>query len=127
MKDVGVQSSMENAILDFIEFLKQKKKSSENTIVSYERDIRKLCRYLQETHGITQWKEVTPTHLTSYMLYMEKQNYASSSVSRSVASARTFFQYLRMQYSDTASIRQFRPCPQPGARDPCDTPFYGIG
>ncbi len=85
---------MENAILDFIEFLKQKKKSSENTIVSYERDIRKLCRYLQETHGITQWKEVTPTHLTSYMLYMEKQNYASSSVSRSVASARTFFQYL---------------------------------
>ena len=88
---------MENAILDFIQYLKQKKNSSENTTVSYERDLRKLCRYLQETHGIKKWEDVTSTHLNAYMLYMEKQKYAASSVSRNVASARTFFHFLQKE------------------------------
>ncbi len=86
---------MENAILDFIEYLNTAKHSSENTTVSYERDLKKLCRYLQETQGITRWEDVTETHLNAYMLYMEKKNYAASSVSRNVASVRTFFHFLQ--------------------------------
>ena len=86
---------MENAILDFIEYLNTAKHSSENTTVSYERDLKKLYRYLQETQGITRWEDVTETHLNAYMLYMEKKNYAASSVSRNVASVRTFFHFLQ--------------------------------
>ena len=86
---------MQNAILDFIEYLQTTKHSSENTTVSYERDLRKLCRYLKETHGIERWEDVSPTHMNGYMLYMEQQDYAASSVSRNVASARTFFHYMQ--------------------------------
>ncbi len=86
---------MENAILDFIEYLQQVKKASDNTTVSYERDLKKLKGFLEEKHDIKDWSEVTETHLTAYMLYLERKNYAASSISRNVASVRAFFHYLR--------------------------------
>lgn len=88
---------MENAIYEFTDYLHKTKHSSENTEVSYRRDLKKLAGYLQEVHGITSWADVTATHLNAYMLYMEKQQYAASSVSRNVASVRTFFHYLQKQ------------------------------
>ena len=86
---------MEIAILDFIEYLRKTKHSSLNTEVSYERDLRKLCRYLEEKYDIKNWEDVNATHLSAYMLYLERKNYAASSVSRSVASVRTFFTICR--------------------------------
>ena len=88
---------MENAILEFIQYLKKTKNSSENTVVSYERDLKKLYRYLADSNGASNWESVTPTDLTAYMLYMERRNYAASSISRSVAAIRAFFQYLVKQ------------------------------
>ncbi|MDD3218077.1 MAG: site-specific tyrosine recombinase XerD [Lachnospiraceae bacterium] len=70
------------------------KHSSSNTEVSYMRDLKKLMHYLQ-TQGITSWGVVTSTTLNSYMLYMEKESFAASSMSRSVASMRAFFSYLK--------------------------------
>ena len=48
---------MEIAILDFIEYLRKTKHSSLNTEVSYERDLRKLCRYLEEKYDILCFQE----------------------------------------------------------------------
>jgi integrase/recombinase XerD len=85
---------MENAILEFMEYLRATKHSSVNTEVSYRRDLEKLYTYLSGTKGLHDWYEVTETHLNAYMLYMERKNYAASSVSRSIASMRAFFQFL---------------------------------
>ena len=85
---------MEEAILRFIKYLHKTKRTSDNTEISYKRDLEKLCKYLTEELGITSWGTVSETNLNSYMLYMEKENYAPSSVSRSVASMRAFFQYM---------------------------------
>ncbi|HUM82352.1 MAG TPA: site-specific tyrosine recombinase XerD [Lachnospiraceae bacterium] len=85
---------MEEAILRFIKYLHKTKRTSDNTEISYKRDLEKLCKYLTEELAITSWGTVSETNLNSYMLYMEKENYAPSSVSRSVASMRAFFQYM---------------------------------
>lgn len=84
---------MSNAIQDFIQYLHNTKKSSGNTEVSYERDLRKLAGFLSG-EGIEDIRQVTATNLNSYMLYMERKRFAPSTVSRSVASIRAFFQYL---------------------------------
>ena len=85
---------MEQAILAFINYIHRIKGTSDNTEVSYQRDLFKLADYLQSEADITDWSQVTATDLNSYMLYMEKNNYAASSVSRSVASMRAFFRYM---------------------------------
>ena len=41
---------MERVVEDFILYLHETKNTSKNTEVSYERDLKKLIRYLQERH-----------------------------------------------------------------------------
>lgn len=84
---------MENAIQEFINYLHKNKQTSQNTEISYERDLRKLASYL-ETHGVGAFKDATRTNLDAYILYMEKKNFASSTISRNVASVRALYQYL---------------------------------
>lgn len=85
---------MENQIQEFITYLHNTKKSSGNTEISYERDLKKMMQYFFEEQNITDVRQITETNLNSYMLYLEKKQFAASTVSRSVASMRAFFQYL---------------------------------
>lgn len=85
---------MENEIQNFISYLHNTKKTSGNTEVSYERDLKKMMRYFEVEQHITEVSRITETNLNSYMLYLENRHFAPSTVSRSVASMRAFFQYL---------------------------------
>lgn len=85
---------MEDVIQKFIRYLHKTKKASNNTEVSYERDLKKLQRYMEEEQHVTEWSEVTITNLNSYMLYLEREKFAASTISRNVASVRAFYQYM---------------------------------
>lgn len=83
---------MKCEIEEFIDYLHNIKGTSRNTEVSYERDLRKLESYLSG-EGIAGVKSVTATNLNSYVLYLERNKFAASTISRSIASMRAFFQY----------------------------------
>lgn len=85
---------MEDVIQKFIRYLHKTKKASNNTEVSYERDLKKLQRYMEEEQHVKEWSEVTVTNLNSYMLYLEREKFAASTISRNVASVRAFYQYM---------------------------------
>lgn len=84
---------MINAIQDYISYLHNVKRTSHNTEISYERDLRKAALYFagQQIEDLSQ---VTATNLNSYMLYLEKEHMSPATVSRSIAALRSFFQYL---------------------------------
>ena len=86
--------AMEKEIRDFIEYMHHTKKSSGNTEISYERDLKKMMQFLQTECQLDDISKVTETNLNSYMLYLERNQFASSTVSRNVASMRAFFHYL---------------------------------
>ena len=92
------RENMETEIKIFISYLHNTKRMSGNTVVSYERDLKKMMQYFQEAHQITRVQDITETSLNSYMLYLEKNHFAASTVSRSVASMRAFFQYLYQEH-----------------------------
>ncbi|MDO5336050.1 MAG: site-specific tyrosine recombinase XerD [Eubacteriales bacterium] len=83
---------MESAIREFIEYLHNVKTTSGNTEVSYLRDLKKMTVWLAERE-ITQVSQVSSDALEAYISSLEEQQFASSTISRSVASARAFFQY----------------------------------
>lgn len=89
-----INDFMEDAIQKFIRYLHKTKKASSNTEVSYERDLKKLQRYMEEEQHVTSWGDVTATNLNSYMLYLEREKFAASTISRNVASIHAFYQYL---------------------------------
>lgn len=72
------------------------KHASRNTVAAYMRDLKKLNIYMDE-HQIATVKMVNNTNLNSYVLYLERTGSAASSVSRSVASIKSFFLYMLRQ------------------------------
>lgn len=84
---------MINAIQEFILYLHNVKKTSHNTEISYERDLKKMAVWMHG-QGIDSFTQVNATNLNSYMLNLEREQLAPATVSRSVAAVRAFFQYL---------------------------------
>lgn len=84
---------MESAIQKFIDYLHNVKRTSYNTEISYQRDLKKLEEFLT-AQGVHTPEQVNATLLNSYMLYLEKEKFAASSISRNVASVRSFYQFL---------------------------------
>lgn len=87
---------MERDIESFLVYLQETKKMSENTMVSYHRDLNKLMQFLSD-RTVYASQDITITHLESYVLYLEQKGFASASISRMVASVKAFFRYLVRQ------------------------------
>ncbi len=87
---------MNDEIRKFIEYLKEVKKTSENTVLSYERDLKKFNRYFTE-QGISNVTQITETGLNSYVLYLEKQGLKPATISRGIASLKAFFHFLQKE------------------------------
>ena len=80
-------------IKSFAAYLRDVKQTSKNTEISYQRDLMQLASFL-EREGIREVEKVTRTSLNSYILFLEKQGRASSTISRELASIKAFFHYL---------------------------------
>ncbi len=75
----------------FCEFLDGKK--SNNTILSYRGDIIRYVEYLKKSN-ISNFTLTKKTTVLTYLLYLQKTGRASSTVSRTLASLRAFYDYL---------------------------------
>ncbi|WP_077612154.1 site-specific tyrosine recombinase [Clostridium sp. Marseille-P2415] len=76
----------------FIIYLREIKKTSKNTEVSYQRDLMQLASFLGQ-QGIREVDKVTKTSLNSYILHLEKEGRATTTISRTLASMKAFFHY----------------------------------
>lgn len=83
---------METEIKRFIQYITEEKGASRNTQVSYQRDLNQMMAYMNEM-GITEVSKVTKTALNSYVLFLEKEGKATTTISRMLASMKAFFHY----------------------------------
>lgn len=83
---------MVNEIEAFIRYLSDIKKTSKNTVVSYHRDLIQMSVFLEDK-GIREVGKVTKTSLNSYILFLEKEGKAATTISRLLASMKAFFHY----------------------------------
>ena len=76
----------------FLDFLKDDKKLSDNTLQSYRRDIEQYEKYVSDNK--INYLKVTEETILEYMEYLREENKKESTISRSLASIRSFYQYL---------------------------------
>ena len=84
---------MGNHIDAFILYLHNMKKTSENTEMSYRRDLYKVQVFM-ENRGIGDVNNITKDDLNAYMESMEAQKFAAATISRNIASLKAFYHYL---------------------------------
>lgn len=94
---------MEREIQGFISYLHNVKQTSNNTELSYKRDLAKVCHFLAQ-QGVTSVAAVTSAHLKDYIAGLEEQKLAAATVSRNIASLKAFFQYLLQQGKITTDV-----------------------
>jgi len=83
-----------NHLLDkFTDYMGSVRKLSDNTVESYCRDIKQYIEYI-ESKNIQSLKNTNKTTVITYLLYLQKNGRATSTISRSLASIRAFYQYL---------------------------------
>ena len=82
---------MEKQIKNFLEFLKTEKRVSQNTLQSYERDILQFQKYLNDNR--MNYNKVNEEDIKEYLNHLHEIGKKTSSVSRSLASIRSFYQY----------------------------------
>lgn len=88
--------SMRGEVDRFEQYLREVKQASENTVQSYRRDLMQMITYLEEK-GIREAAKVTKTSLHGYILHMEEQGRAATTISRMMAAIKAFFNYECMQ------------------------------
>ncbi len=83
---------MERQLKHFFDFLENDKKLSENTLQSYKRDLKQFRKYLEscEIH----YNRVKESDINDYIKELQKQGKKASSISRCIASIRSFYQFV---------------------------------
>jgi integrase/recombinase XerC len=85
---------MRSAIARFLRYLTVERNASPLTIKSYREDLTTLAEYLEHMLGRTPAPaDITPLDLRGYVTAMHEAGYAKSSVSRRLASLRSFFRF----------------------------------
>jgi len=78
---------------DYIYHLSVEKGLADNTLESYQRDLKKYVSFLQK-NNVQCFKETSRKQITDYLNLQHENGLAPSSISRSLASLRSFYQFL---------------------------------
>lgn len=84
---------MEKTLKEFIFYLAVEKGLAKNTLDSYERDLKVFLNYLQK-NALTNLQAVMRSNVVGYLGSLKERGLAVSTISRNLASIRSFFNYL---------------------------------
>ncbi len=96
---------MEREVQQFISYLHNVKQTSQNTELSYKRDLAKVCHFLAQ-RGITSVSAIKADDLKDYIKDLEGQKLAAATVSRNIASIKAFCQYMLAEGKISSDVSQ---------------------
>lgn len=79
-------------IQEYINYIKNKKKLSDNTVSSYFIDIKKYIEYLYNKN--IKLEDVRENDIIAYLIELERSNISAATVSRMISSIKSFHDYL---------------------------------
>lgn len=92
---------MEKLIEQFIHYLMVEKGLAQNTLESYRRDLLLYSYFLKKNYDGLTISETTRTHIIAYLLELKQKGRATTTISRNLASIRSFYNFLlRDRYID---------------------------
>ena len=110
---------MQAAISRFLRYLLVERNASQLTIKSYREDLTALTDYLTESYGQSPVpSQITALDLRGYVAALHEAGYAKSSVSRKLASLRSFYRFAQREGLATANPAKPLRNPRPDRKLP---------
>ena len=85
---------MNDHLQDFLHFLLVEKGLADNTIVSYERDLKSYLLYIEKVEGIASINAVKRNEILQFLKHCHEKGKSSKTIARHIASIRSFHQFL---------------------------------
>lgn len=85
-------SVMSSVVEQYFTYLENERRVSENTILSYERDIRQYCSYLDNLK--VNVENASGVNVLDYLMQLEKGGKSAATISRSLAALRSMYRFL---------------------------------
>ena len=108
---------MEKQLKLFFEFLENDKKLSSNTLQSYKRDLKQFKRYIEGCE--VAYNKVDEEVIQNYVDYLQEIGKKPSTISRSIASIRSFYEYVARKGKVKKDPTQAVKAPKVERRVPC--------
>lgn len=84
---------MEDYEFDFLNYMRDKRKASTNTLNAYKIDISKFSEYIKDNCGLS-LADVNKTTILNYLMDLQSNGRSPATISRTLASIRSFYKYL---------------------------------
>lgn len=77
----------------FLEYLKEEKNYSDNTIISYKHDLNEFVSYFKDLDiSVIKYNDIK-----DYMMYLYDKKYSNNTVSRKISSVKSFYNFLKLK------------------------------
>jgi integrase/recombinase XerD len=86
--------SMDDYLKKFMQFLLVEKRVAQNTLLSYERDLKTYLHYLKNVEAVAAFSQVQRPHILHFLSFLKEQGKSTKTLARHVASIRAFHQFL---------------------------------
>ena len=83
-----------DALDDYMQFLRVERQLADNTLLSYERDLRSYLQYLKEVEQLESLRNVERIHILNHLSHLKETTMSSRTVARHISSIRSFHQFL---------------------------------
>ena len=84
---------IQESIDAFVAYLHDVKKTSHNTEMSYQRDLTKMCKFLEEK-GIRRIVDADEEALKSYVIFLIEKEFANATISRHIAAIKSWYAFM---------------------------------
>ncbi|MFD1738787.1 site-specific tyrosine recombinase XerD [Bacillus salitolerans] len=92
---------MEEQLHDFLQYLIEDRGLAKNTILSYERDIKKYIKYIKEVEQLGTFDDVTKVHIVNFLKHGKVNGLSTQTLARNIASIRSFHQFILRSHKVT--------------------------
>ncbi|MFC0473372.1 site-specific tyrosine recombinase XerD [Halalkalibacter kiskunsagensis] len=92
---------MEHEINDFMQYIQVERGLAQNTIQSYQRDLKQYELYVKNVENKKYINEIDRQTIVQYLYFLKEQGRAETTIARTIASIRAFHQFsLREKFAD---------------------------
>jgi integrase/recombinase XerD len=84
----------QEAVLDYLHFLRVERQYSENTLASYRRDLEDYIEHLHKGQKLERLNDVDRTRILVYLEHLRDNGKSSRTIARHISSIRSFHQFL---------------------------------
>ena len=89
----GMNKMVRKSIETYVVYLRDVKRTSQNTLMSYQRDLNKMCKFFEE-NGIIKVVQVNEEMLNFYVCYLQDNKLANATISRNIAAIKGWYLYM---------------------------------